>query len=128
MEKIAFYYCFLCGNVLTRDIDSNDQPICCREPMEKMRVQKDGADSDEHLPIISINGNEVTVTVGATLHPMSKDHYIKRIYLVTVKGVKYSLLEYDDKPLSVFTIDEDDEVLGAYAYCNFHGLWYTEIV
>jgi superoxide reductase len=66
------------------------------------------------------------VAVGLTQHANSKDNYIKRIYLVTAKGLKYKLLEPEDKPVSVFTIDEDDEVLGAYAYCVFHGLWYTE--
>lgn len=127
MEKNIFYYCYLCGNVVTRDIDSDDQPICCREPMEKMRVQTEGADKDEHLPIISINANEVTVSVGATLHTMTKDHYIKKIYLVSKKGMKYKLLEYDDKPLAVFNLDEGDEAIGAYSYCNSHGLWYSEI-
>lgn len=127
MEKFVFYYCFLCGNVLTRDIDSNDQPICCREPMSKMTVFRDGANKDEHLPIISVNGNEVTVSVGENLHPMAKNHYIKRIYLVTSNGMKYSLLEPEDKPVKVFTVEEGDEILGAYSYCESHGLWYSEM-
>ena len=68
----------------------------------------------------------MTVTVGEALHPMTEEHSIEWIYLETERGGQRKILRPDEKPEAVFLL-EDDEALAAYAYCNLHGLWRTDL-
>jgi superoxide reductase len=128
MEKFVFYHCLLCGNVVTRDINSDDQPICCREKMEKLRLEKADSSNKMRLPSITIDANQVTLSVDYDLQVTSSSRYVRRMYLATTKGLKYKLIEPEDKAVSIFVIEEDEEVLGAYDYCSLDGLWYTEFI
>jgi superoxide reductase len=85
----------------------------------------DGA-SEKHVPVIEVNGNKVVVKVGEVAHPMAEDHYIEWIALETKAGNQRHILKPGDKPETVFAIEEGDDVIAAYAYCNKHGLWLKE--
>ena len=41
---------------------------------------------EKHVPVVEINDNKVTVTVGSVLHPMLDVHYIEWIILETDRG------------------------------------------
>lgn len=125
MEKYIFYHCPLCGNMLTREAGSTDHPVCCGESMQRLVAQTADSSTEKHVPVITIDGNKVTVVVGSTLHPMLSKHYIMHIYLVTSKGLKSAFLEPEQAPEALFTLEEGETVLGAYEYCNIHGLWYA---
>lgn len=127
MEKYTFYHCPLCDNIVTREIGSTDQPICCGEPMQKLVPQTADSTKEKHVPVIQVEGNKVTVVVGSTPHPMTEKHYITRIHLVTSKGMKYSVLDPEDEAsIAHFELEDGEKVEGAYEYCNVHGLWYAE--
>ena len=77
----------------------------------------------ETLPVISVEGNIVTVTVGSVEHPMLEVHYIAWIILETRQGRQRKTLNPGEKPVAKFALTEGDEVVAAYEYCNLHGLW-----
>lgn len=78
---------------------------------------------EKHVPVISRDGQTVTVTVGSEMHPMSAAHYITWIMLETKNSEERISLMPDDEPVAQFYAAEDDEIIAAYAYCNQHGLW-----
>ena len=84
------------------------------------------AATEKHIPVISVEGSKVTVTVGSVLHPMTEPHYIQWIALETKNGNQRKELKFTDEPIAHFCIAGDDEVVAAYAYCNLHSLWKSE--
>ena len=86
----------------------------------------DGA-GEKHVPVISIDGRIVTVTVGSVEHPMLEAHHIAWIILETKQGKQRKMLKPGDKPVAKFALTEDDEAVAAYEYCNLHGLWSAKV-
>lgn len=78
---------------------------------------------EKHVPVITANQNEINVTVGSILHPMTEEHLIQDIFLETDKRILHKHLTANEKPIAIFTIDDDEKVIAAYEYCNLHGLW-----
>lgn len=116
------FRCLKCDNIV---ITLDDEKVlkCCDEDMiEQAPNSNDGA-KETHVPMIRRVGNLVTVRVGATPHPMIDVHHIKFILLVTNKGMYYRELELEKEPLGDFLVLNDEEIVGAYAYCNNHELW-----
>ena len=83
----------------------------------------DGA-HEKHVPVITVNGNEVTVAVGSVEHPSLPEHYIEWIVLVTEAGFQIHYLKTGQTPTATFRVTEP--VVAAYEYCNLHGLWKSE--
>ena len=75
---------------------------------------------EKHLPTITVSENEVTV--GSVAHPMTEEHLINWIYLLTEKGSQRKCLLPGQEPSTQFALTEDDHVIAAFAYCNLHGL------
>ena len=76
-----------------------------------------------NVPVYSVEGGKVLVTVGEAEHPMAEEHYIEWISLQTKAGNQRKALKPGDAPKVCFAICEGDEVEAVYAYCNLHGLW-----
>lgn len=83
------------------------------------------AEKEKHIPVISREGQTVTVTVGSALHPMTAAHHIAWVLLETGNGCERIEMQPEDEPEVQFFASEDDEIIAAYAYCNQHGLWQT---
>lgn len=97
------------------------------EPFEVLVPNTSDGAAEKHLPIIQTDGLHVTVTVGSTTHPMSEEHSISFICLLTQAGeVMRVCLSPDCEPTARFTVEEGDAPAVAYAYCNLHGFWKTE--
>lgn len=120
---MKFFVCEHCGNIIAFVKESGVPVVCCGQNMtELVPGTSDGA-LEKHVPVIAVQGNEVTVRVGAVGHPMTKEHWIEWIALETRKGNQRIQLEPGDKPEAKFLITKGNEVVAAYAYCNLHGLW-----
>lgn len=91
-----------------------------------LKANSTDAATEKHVPVITINGNDVHVQVGSVLHPMSEAHHIAFIVLVTDKRVLKNDLNPTGEPIADFTLDKDEKVIKAYEYCNLHGLWVKE--
>lgn len=123
---MKFYICETCGNLVGMITESGVAMICCDQEMtELLPGTSDGA-SEKHVPVVSEEGNTVTVKVGSIEHPMTGVHYIEWIAVETVKGAQRKTLQPGDAPCASFSLTEDDQVTAVYAYCNVHGLWKAE--
>ena len=80
----------------------------------------------KHIPVISQNGKNVYIRIGEEAHPMTEKHYIQWVVLLTDRGVYTRALRQTDLPEAHFSINTDEDVTAAYAYCNLHGLWVKE--
>ena len=79
---------------------------------------------EKHVPLVERSGNDVVVTVGEVIHPMTEAHYIQWIELLTADKVLRKELKPGEKPEAVFMVDvKDGETVTAREYCNLHGLW-----
>ena len=103
-----------------------DLPACCNvfadSEIYERYFSAPGA-LEKHVPVIEVEGNKVTVRVGAVEHPMLPEHYIEWIALETAQGNQRKPLAPGQKPEAVFMLAEGDSVVAAYEYCNLHSLW-----
>ena len=121
-KKIIFYRCNHCGNLARLIKNGGVNPICCGEKMEILIPGSVDASLEKHVPVVNVNGNIVTVSVGALPHPMLEEHKIDWIYLLTKRGGTLKTLDIGEEPKRTFAMIED-ELLAVYSYCNIHGLW-----
>ena len=93
------------------------------EKMKEIIPGTTDAAVEKHVPVISQEGNIVTVSVGSVEHPMIPEHYIEWISLETNKGNLRKVLQPNTPPTAQFALLDGEEVITAYAYCNLHSLW-----
>ena len=122
MKRETFYIGKKCGTIAIIVNDGGGVLSCCGEEMEVIEPNTADAAAEKHIPVISIDGDVVSVKVGEVEHPMVEDHYIEWIYLVTEQGVQAKCLKPGDVPAAEFVLN-GDKAIAAYAYCNKHGLW-----
>ena len=120
---MKFYVCEHCGNIIEYVRDNGVPVMCCGKKMtELIPGTTDGA-AEKHVPVVTQNGNNITVEVGSVEHPMVEAHYIQWIVIETKKGSQMVKLTPEDKPRAEFVLADGDEFVAAYEYCNLHGLW-----
>lgn len=121
-DKVKFYVCPICGNVIEL-IDGNIEHItCCGRKMDLLVAGTVDASVEKHLPVFEKVGDEVIVKVGEVIHPMDDDHYIMWIACVMDDNIIRVNLNPGDDPCAKFKYVAGSEL---YAYCNKHGLWKT---
>ena len=120
---LKFYQCNHCKQIIIKLLDKNVPVMCCGEKMQELIPNNSDGAGEKHVPVISQNGNVVTVSVGSVEHPMVEVHYITMIILETNKGYQVKHLTPEMAPKADFVLAEDEEVVNAYEYCNLHSLW-----
>ena len=124
---MKFYVCNHCGNIIRYEKDAGVPVMCCGEKMEELVPGTTDAAQEKHVPAVQVNGDVVTVTVGEVEHPMEPEHYIEWIILET-KDMEYKKkLNPGEKPVAAFILNDGDEVVAAYEYCNLHRLWKKQL-
>lgn len=123
---MKFYICKHCGNIVAYVTNKGVPVSCCGEKMEEIVPGTVDASKEKHIPVISVDGNKVHVTVGSVEHPMTPEHFIDWIALQTKEGNQRKVLK-SGVPSANFMLCDGDEVIAAYAYCNLHGLWKAEL-
>lgn len=91
---------------------------------EELTANTVDAAQEKHVPVITINGDEVKVAVGSVEHPSLPAHYIEWIVLLTETGMQMKWLKPGNKPEATFKVNE--KPVAAFEYCNLHGLWMAE--
>lgn len=120
---MKFYFCKICGNIISYVKRSGVKVICCGQKMEEITPNTVDASVEKHVPVVSEKNGKVLVKIGVAEHPMSAEHYIEWIALQTKKGNQRKELHAGEKPEVEFCIMPGDKVEAVYAYCNLHGLW-----
>ena len=126
MDENRFYICEHCGNLIGMIHNSGVPVMCCGQKMTKLIPGTVDASREKHLPVVAVDGNAVTVTVGSEAHPMVSEHSILWVYLQTDKGGHRMKLSPGGEPVAKFTLC-GEKPIAAYAFCNLHGLWKTDI-
>jgi len=121
---VAFYKCEVCGNIVGLIKKGGGTLSCCGKPMTELIPNTTEASLEKHVPVATRKDGKIIVQVGSALHPMTPEHYIEWIAVVTDNGTERIALSPTDEPKAVFCDKENAEI---YAYCNLHGLWKTEI-
>ena len=124
--EMRFFKCKVCGQMVAVVKKTGCPVVCCGEPMEEIIAGTTDAAVEKHVPVFEVEGNKVSVTVGAAEHPMIPEHYIEWIALKTKQGNQRKALKPGEPPKACFMICDDDEVEAVYAYCNLHSLWKAE--
>jgi superoxide reductase len=122
--NIAFYRCEVCGNMVELIKVGGGQLVCCGKPMTKLEPNTTDASQEKHVPVAMRKDGKIYVEVGSVAHPMTAEHYIEWIALVTDKDTERIFLSPGDAPKAVFCDKPDADV---YAYCNLHGLWKASV-
>ena len=120
-QRDEVYQCELCGNLVSVVHGAGGSLVCCGQDMVHLKGNTTDAAVEKHVPVISKEGNTVTVTVGKVPHPMEEKHFIEVIGVLTENKLYRAYLKPGDKPEATFEVD--GAVKCARAYCNLHGLW-----
>lgn len=121
--EMKFYKCKKCGKIIAMVKGTPCDTMCCGEAMVELKANTTDAAVEKHVPVVTKNGNVVTVSIGSVAHPMEEKHYIEWVALETKNANQRKALKPGDEPKAEFALLDGDEVIRAYAYCNLHGLW-----
>ena len=124
---MKFYRCLHCHSLVAKLNEPGSTPSCCGEMMQELIPNEGDGAFEKHVPEVKIEDNRVLVQVGSTLHPMTEAHYIEWIYLKTDKALHAEELHPNEEPKAAFVLEENENPLEVYAYCNLHGLYLKKI-
>lgn len=123
----AVYKCEVCGQIVEALVDGKGQVVCCGRPMVRLEAQTADYTTEKHVPVIEPIEGGIKVKVGSVPHPMTNEHWIVWIEVITEDGEIYrKYLNPGDAPEAVFKIDPSKKIAFAREYCNIHGLWKTK--
>ena len=122
-----FYRCDHCGILVGVVEQGGGTMSCCGQPMRALEANTTDAATEKHVPVVEINGNIVTVTVGSVTHPMMEEHHIAWIALETNQGMHRKELVHTGAPTATFALSDGEQAVAAYEYCNLHGLWKKDL-
>lgn len=123
-EKIKFYKCPVCGNIIEVVNGDVSRVKCCGQDPQELKANTVDAAQEKHVPIYEIDNNEIIVKIGEVIHPMEEKHYITFIALVTEDRLTRINLQPGDEPIVRLPYIKDSII---YEYCNLHGLWKTDV-
>lgn len=112
MQRLSFYVCPLCGNVI--QAVGNGSYSCCGILLPELETEEN---DEMHTISIETVDHEYYVSID---HKMSKEHYISFIAYVTANGVQLIKLYPEQSAEARFTRHGHGFL---YAYCNRHGLY-----
>lgn len=125
--RLKFYQCAQCKNIIIVPKEEVSSICCCGSQMQKLLPGVVDAAVEKHLPVIDKQPQKLTITVGKQPHPMQSEHLIEWIAVETNEGYQVKYLTSEMTPTLEFSLSKEEVPLGAYAYCNLHGLWYQQI-
>ncbi len=120
-----FYRCNVCGNMVGLLRHGGGTLVCCGQPMEQLKANTTDAAQEKHVPAVTRSGDQLTVKIGSVPHPMTEEHHIEWIYILSEEGAQRHCLTVGKPAETIFTVG--DGPVEVYEYCNLHGLWMTTV-
>lgn len=120
-EINQIFKCNVCGNIVEMVHSGVGELVCCGQPMELKQEKTEDEGMEKHVPIIEKNETGIIVRVGNIAHPMTSEHHIEWIEVITEHRTYRKRLDLDQEPWAEFFLEA--QVLTVRAYCNVHGLW-----
>lgn len=124
--SVKYYICNHCGNVVEKVKDAGVPVMCCGRKMEELVPNTVEASGEKHVPVVSVEGDWLTVHVGAINHPMEEKHFIEWVRVELENASLFRRLTPGSDPKAVFHLG-GEKATAVYAYCNLHGLWKAEL-
>lgn len=118
----SLYYCKHCKNLVEVVQAGGGELVCCGEAMTLLKANTTEAANEKHIPVIEETPTGIKVTVGSVEHPMTEEHYIVFIEVLTESEVIRKELKPGMKPQAEFNVKKSD-VLEVREFCNLHMLW-----
>ncbi len=125
-KKGKIYRCPICGNIVEVLHEGAGTLVCCGKDMEELVEKNTDEGQEKHVPVITIDGNNVKVSVGNIPHPMEETHYIEFIQLLIDDSIQTIHLKPGQAPEAQFSIPSEYTKISAREYCNIHGLWISK--
>lgn len=117
-KRNEIYKCKSCNNLFELLVETEKSPCNFDLVVENTT----DAATEKHVPVIEKIEGGYRVTVGEVEHPMTAEHSILWIELITNKNeVLRKYLDPTEKPVAEFKTDATE--VYAREYCNLHGLW-----
>ena len=120
-EVRGVFICEKCGNIVEVLTGAGGTLACCGTAMVQQKENTVDAAHEKHIPVVTVEGNRMTVQVGSTLHPMTAEHSIAWIEVRESNKLKRAVLKPGDEPKAEFCTKGGEYTVRA--YCNLHGLW-----
>ena len=129
MNLNKVYKCMNCGSVIERVNDKESTLVCCGKNMIEQKPKTAEMALEKHVPYITeSNDGKVLIKIGENEdHPMTEEHYIEFIEILTNTGkiIRHNL-NPGDKPEAKFSVDKE-KIIEVREFCNIHGLWNLNI-
>ncbi|NMB67046.1 desulfoferrodoxin [Candidatus Woesearchaeota archaeon] len=123
-KKLQVYKCEICGNIVEVLDEGAGTLVCCGKAMTLLNENSVEASKEKHIPFVNRikdgENEKIEVQVGEILHPMTEEHYIEWIELITEKEVLRKNLKPREEPKAIFNAKD---FISVRVYCNLHGLW-----
>ena len=119
---MQFYQSEGCANALTLLADTELVLACNGGSLSVLPADARGT-PELHIPVLTVRSGTAHVRVGLAPHPMVPEHWLEWIVLETQQGFSVRRLRPGDAPEALFALPDTETAVGAYAYCNLHGLW-----
>ena len=126
MAKATFYKCNESGDIIVKLAGGSANPACCGKDMVELKANTTDAATEKHVPVVLVEGDILTATVGEVEHPMLDEHFINFVYVETESGMRVKQLNPGETPTASFNLN-GEKAVAVYEYCNLHGLWVAEL-
>ena len=123
------FKCDDCGSIVEVLVDALEEKECCDSTKNVIEPQTKGDKAPKHVPVISADGNKITIAVGEVQHPMDDNHFIQFVELIVGDERYIKHFRPGEVPEVTFTVDADLLATNkpiAREFCNLHGLWATQ--
>lgn len=122
-DKLDFYKCEICGNLIQVILEGAGELVCCGESMEKLvpHIDENDETSEKHIPQFEKRDDKNFVTL--KYHPMINEHYIQFIEVYKKDKSKFCLKYLNPNEAAEFEMSCAGEDISAFEFCNIHGLW-----
>lgn len=120
-KRSELYKCEICGNIVEILHTGATSLVCCGQEMKLLVENTTDAATEKHVPVIEKIEGGYKITIGEVEHPMTEDHYIEWIQLLTENEVYSKFLNPGEKPEAVFKTNALK--VTTREYCNLHGNW-----
>lgn len=126
MNKLKYYRCKHCGNLIEVMNQGKGTLVCCGDEMELLEANTSDGATEKHVPVECIYSELMEVKIGSIPHPSLAEHHIEFITLVSDKGIQMKYLDPLQEAKTSFALN-GEHPLSVFEFCNLHGLWEKEI-
>lgn len=121
-EKLEFYKCNVCGNLIQVILSGTGELVCCGQKMNLQVVQHDSNElGEKHAPKLEYRDTKKIVQVMS--HPMVPEHYVEFIEVYNKNKTELHLKYFKPCETPEFDITYTSDDIEAVEFCNIHGLW-----